>query len=73
MLSLEDGKGDLVRTARSLAASVASGQLEAGAIDEGLVSMSLETNRDLPDPDLLIRQEMIDCLICGKKEKLCHL
>lgn len=47
-------RDEIARVARGLAVDVAAGRLEAGAIDEALVSSRLDT-RDLPDPELLIR------------------
>jgi undecaprenyl diphosphate synthase len=47
-------RDEIVRVARGLAVDVAAGRIEAGAIDEALVSSRLDTS-DLPDPELLIR------------------
>ena len=61
LLSLPDGKGDIVRTARNLAKNVQSGEISVENINEGLVDLLLETNRDLSDPELLIRLGEVDC------------
>lgn len=61
LLSLPDGKGDIVRTAQTLAKNVRSGEIDVGSIDEGLVDLLLETNRDLCDPELLIRLGGVNC------------
>lgn len=45
---------EIAAAARAIAAKVASGTLEADAVDEDVVHRHLMT-RDIPDPDLLIR------------------
>ena len=47
-------RAELARAARTLAARVASGDINIADIDEGAVAASLYT-ADLPDPELLIR------------------
>ena len=47
-------RAELARAARTLAARVASGDINIEDIDEGAVAVSLYT-ADLPDPELLIR------------------
>jgi undecaprenyl diphosphate synthase len=47
-------RAELAGAARSLAAKVASGELQAGDIDERSIEAELQT-RDLPELDLLIR------------------
>lgn len=47
-------RDEIVDAVRAIAARVRSGELEPGAIDQGVVSDSLYT-AGLPDPDLLIR------------------
>lgn len=47
-------RDEIVRAARALAADVASGAIEPGAIDEAALASRLDT-AGLPDPDLLIR------------------
>ena len=55
VLALSYGsRQEIVQTVRRLAERVATGELPAGDIDEGLVSASLLT-ADIPDPDLVIR------------------
>ncbi|MDJ0920866.1 MAG: isoprenyl transferase [Henriciella sp.] len=48
------GREEIVRAAQTIAADVAAGKLEAGAISEDCFSTYLDTG-NLPDPDLLIR------------------
>ncbi|MEN9362031.1 MAG: hypothetical protein RL095_3566 [Verrucomicrobiota bacterium] len=48
------GRDELARAARQLAIEVKSGLLDATAIDENLISASLDT-AGLPDPELMIR------------------
>jgi undecaprenyl diphosphate synthase len=48
------GRGEILRAVRHLSQRVASGQLDASAIDEDLFSSELFTGA-VPDPDLLIR------------------
>ena len=55
LLSSEDGKGDLVQAARSLARRVERGDLRPSEINENTVASSLSsTLKGLPDPDLLL-------------------
>jgi undecaprenyl diphosphate synthase len=48
------GRDEIALAAQTIAAAVADGRLEPGAIDEACVSRHLLT-AELPDPDLLIR------------------
>ena len=48
------GRAEITEAVQSLAGRVASGALEASAIDEQCISQALYTG-DMPDPDLLIR------------------
>ncbi len=54
LLSEEDGKDDLAKTARVMADKVSAGEMEVQSIDEKAVSDSVNTCRGLPDPDLLL-------------------
>jgi len=47
-------RAEIAGAARALAAKVASGELQAGEIDEAAITFQLQT-RDLPELDLLIR------------------
>ena len=47
-------RDEIIRAARRIAADVAAGRIEAGAIDEALISAKLDT-ADMPDPALVIR------------------
>jgi undecaprenyl diphosphate synthase len=47
-------RAEITAAARALAAKVASGELQAGEIDEAAITAQLQT-RDLPELDLLIR------------------
>jgi len=55
LLSLADGKPDIVSAARALASKVRAGELLPGEVTEDKVSSTLLTNRGLPDPCLLVR------------------
>jgi len=55
LLSAEDGKADVSSAAASLAADVASGDLDPSSISVEAVSSRLRTNRGMPDPDLMVR------------------
>ena len=55
LLSAEDGKADVSSAAASLAADVASGDLDPASISVEAVSSRLRTNRGMPDPDLMVR------------------
>jgi undecaprenyl diphosphate synthase len=48
------GRQELARAARQIAKSVASGELDAAAIDAEMIDQHLYLS-DIPDPDLLIR------------------
>jgi undecaprenyl diphosphate synthase len=48
------GRWDIVEAARTIAARVAAGELDAGAIDEAAFAAGLQLGM-APDPDLLIR------------------
>ena len=48
------GRDELLRAARKLAEEIQSGHLESSAIDEALMSATLDT-AGLPDPELMIR------------------
>ena len=60
VLSLEDGKLDIVRAARKIATEVRAETLAVADISEGVVSRFLSTNRGMPDPDILIRIGQVD-------------
>lgn len=47
-------RDEIVRVARRLAADAAAGRIDPAAIDEALITRSLDTH-DLPDPELVIR------------------
>jgi dehydrodolichyl diphosphate syntase complex subunit NUS1 len=55
LLSLDDGKGDIVRAARRIAERVRTNDLDPADVDESVVGGSLSTNAGMPDPDLLVR------------------
>ncbi len=55
LLSVEDGRGDIVRAARKLAGRVSRGELAAEEIDQVAVERHLEANEGMPDPDVLVR------------------
>jgi len=61
LLSAEDGKADVSLAAASLAADVASGDLDPTSIDVEAVSSRLRTNRGMPDPDLMVRFGRTSC------------
>ncbi|MFZ5562942.1 MAG: isoprenyl transferase [Thermodesulfobacteriota bacterium] len=48
------GRAEITAAARRIAADAAAGRIDAGAIDEAVVSRYLYTH-DMPDPDLMIR------------------
>ncbi len=55
VLALNYSSRDEIRRAvQNLALRVANGDMEAGQIDEEMISKSLDT-KDMPDPDLIIR------------------
>jgi len=55
LLSMEDGRPDIVQAARAIAERVSTGEITADDISEDSVSGALEANRGLPDPDVLVR------------------
>jgi len=55
LLSPEDGKSDVVLAARAIGLKVEKSQVVVNEIDENLVSCNLSTNKNLPDPCLLVR------------------
>lgn len=58
LLSPIDGKIDIVKAARHLAQEVRNRTVKPSEIDEAKVSENLASNRDMPDPDMLI--------LCGR-------
>ena len=60
LVSREDGKGDIVSAAQSLARRVQLGSLHPHEIDESAVQAALATNRDMPEPELLVRLGPVD-------------
>ena len=61
LLSAEDGKQDLSVAAGNIAREVKSGVIRSEDINEALVSSMLNSNRGMPDPDVMIRFGLTSC------------
>jgi len=55
LLSSEDGKHDIVMTAKDIARKVHDREMVLSEINENLLGDNLRTNKNLPDPCLLVR------------------
>jgi len=55
LLSPKDGKNDIIRATKVIANKVQSNEYQLDQLDENMIGNSLESNKDLPDPCLLVR------------------